>query len=267
MTASVFGVIIFVMVMTRESANSIAQVLKWGLCGLVLLAVYSFFYSPPLPEPGTADERLLQEPIQTSTERERFVFEKEDHRYWVEPKYNYEIWGTVVTKNMINIPIDVHNSREKDLCVIWGDNTQMDLSKMKFRSANFTCYISTRDTTTWKQFNQEQLSNNHLLASDPMVKKAISKANIGDQIYLKGVLANYGNEDTGQLMRKSSTVRNDTGNGACETIFVDEFEVLKASQPIKSAILKWSRWGTILFFVLNFWWMMKRRDYTDRKRH
>ena len=49
----------------------------------------------------------------------------------------------------------------------------------------------------------------------------------GDQIYLKGYLATYSQPGGG--LRGTSISRTDTGNGACETIYVEEFEFLKKS--------------------------------------
>jgi hypothetical protein len=44
----------------------------------------------------------------------------------------------------------------------------------------------------------------------------------GDHIRLKGVLAKYANKDSG-FNRGTSITREDTGNGACETIYLNEF--------------------------------------------
>jgi hypothetical protein len=46
---------------------------------------------------------------------------------------------------------------------------------------------------------------------------------IGDQVRVRGWLAAYG---SGANRRGTSTRRDDTGNGACETIFVNDFDVV-----------------------------------------
>jgi len=71
-----------------------------------------------------------------------------------------------------------------------------------------------------------QLSNNHLLANDGWVNEQIMSAEPGDQIAFSGVLASYSHSD-GQFERGSSTIRTDTGNGACETIFLQDFRIVK----------------------------------------
>lgn len=64
---------------------------------------------------------------------------------------------------------------------------------------------------------------------------------IGDYIHIKGMLASYRNP-ANHFFRGTSTVRTDKGNGACETIYVSEFEVLnKANSGVRSffQIAKW----------------------------
>jgi hypothetical protein len=69
-----------------------------------------------------------------------------------------------------------------------------------------------------------QLSNNHLISADPFVRDRIADVRIGDQIRIKGQLARYG--AVGGGLRGTSTTRDDTGDGACETILVEEFNIV-----------------------------------------
>lgn len=56
------------------------------------------------------------------------------------------------------------------------------------------------------------------------VRKTIAEANIGDQIVLRGYLADYTNPKG--YLRKTSITRTDTGNGACETIWVEQASII-----------------------------------------
>jgi hypothetical protein len=54
---------------------------------------------------------------------------------------------------------------------------------------------------------------------------------VGDQIRIKGWLSSYGVAKNGKLIggkRGTSTVPNDTGNGACETIYLQTIHILKS---------------------------------------
>jgi hypothetical protein len=70
-----------------------------------------------------------------------------------------------------------------------------------------------------------QLSNNHLISADPRIRERVAQIRIGDQVHIKGSLARYGAVG-GAGLRGTSATRDDTGDGACETILVDELEIV-----------------------------------------
>ena len=51
----------------------------------------------------------------------------------------------------------------------------------------------------------------------------------GDQIKIKGYLVDYKVAKDGQTLftRGTSTTRTDNGNGACETIYVEDVEIIR----------------------------------------
>ena len=59
------------------------------------------------------------------------------------------------------------------------------------------------------------------------LREQVGKIRVGDQVRFRGYLASYSN-DTGSK-RGTSTTRTDTGNGACETIFVEDFQILRGA--------------------------------------
>ena len=61
---------------------------------------------------------------------------------------------------------------------------------------------------------------------------------------MRGYLASYG---TGAGARRgTSTTREDTGNGACETIYVEKFEIVAAA----SSGWRLSMYGSLAVFLL-----------------
>ena len=115
-----------------------------------------------------------------------------------------------------------------DVCVIWGDNTKNPrLDKIDFWNGIFTCNVQTRDQQAWERFDGSQLSNNHLLSADEYIRKQVKGVNVGDQIRVKGFLTGYSSAGVGK--RGTSTTRTDTGDGACETLFVERFEIVQAA--------------------------------------
>jgi hypothetical protein len=111
------------------------------------------------------------------------------------------------------------------ISMVWGNNTSgAQLDKIDFWNGIFTCNVKTRDQAAWESFDMYQLSNNHLISDDDFIRDQVRKVKVGDQVRIQGVLASY--ESPGGL-RGTSTTRTDTGDGACETIYVDRFEILQ----------------------------------------
>lgn len=75
----------------------------------------------------------------------------------------------------------------------------------------------------------ECCSNNHLIPSDNKIKKLINSIKEGDFVRIEGYLVNvYCKESDGSYFSwNTSTSRNDTGNGACEVVYVTNITWLK----------------------------------------
>lgn len=69
-------------------------------------------------------------------------------------------------------------------------------------------------------------ANMHLIPANKSIRKKIKKADEWDLIKLQGYLVKVISDDNRRW--KSSLTRNDTGGGACEVIWVEEFEILKS---------------------------------------
>jgi hypothetical protein len=123
---------------------------------------------------------------------------------------------------------------------------------VRFKHGEFTCYYSYNQPID-PPFNGTLLSNNHLIPSDRNIERKMAGVNIGDQIRIKGYLANYKTTDengreTG--WRNTSISREDVRNGACEIIYVNEIEIIKRGNFIYF-ILKKSI-PIFIFLILGF---------------
>ena len=89
------------------------------------------------------------------------------------------------------------------------------------------------------------------------IKNVMMKAEKGDQVYVKGYLAEYSHSNE-EFKRGTSISRDDSGNGACETIYVTSFKILKKANFAWRLVNNFSK-GVILvcmvflifFFVKN----------------
>jgi hypothetical protein len=211
----------------------------------MMLLLASCWQRNEFPENLSVAPDLLEPPVQRTASIRPFTVSNNGTDYRIVPRYHYELNGLVVSYAHHNGNYSLHrlwndHINVADVCVVWSENTNAaDLNRIKFWNGKFTCNFETNDTGVWKRFRQDQISNNHLLTDDRRIRKKIKQVSIGDQIRIRGWLVNYSN-DSG-FSRGTSTTRDDTGNGACETIYLKDFEIL---QPLDNG------WRTLMSLAL-----------------
>jgi len=67
-------------------------------------------------------------------------------------------------------------------------------------------------------------------------------------VHFKGILVDYTNDENGGV-RHTSTHRRDTGNGACEVVYLDDFTVIKKANPILRNFYMLTKWAAIFSFL------------------
>jgi hypothetical protein len=231
----------------RDKTPGLRRLAKLILPIAALAVVVSFFMRNRLPDKSLIHGSLLQSPIQTEDGvPEPFEVTRKDVTYTVTPLFSYELWGMIVSYHDSASFIDLSHKlwndyiNVKDVCVIWGKNVETGVYKrMTFRNRDFTCFYRYPDQETGDLFTENALSNNHLLPADPIVTASVKRARKGDQVRFKGWLVSYGQKGA-PYARGSSTVRNDRGNGACEVVYVTEFEILREANAAWRALFKLS---------------------------
>ena len=217
----------------------------WIFLASLGVLLISFWNRNDIPSKLTLRAELEQEPAQKPVVKDPFSVEYKGVTYEVEPRYAYDLYGMLVSYRHHDGNSTMHRLSNDhlnvaDFCVVWGDTAASEhLGKISFWNGIFTCNVTTRDPEAWSRFRMDQLSNNHLISDSELVRRAIGKVKIGDQIRIRGWLANYG--AAGQPKRGTSTRRDDQGNGACETIFVDDFQLIEAA---------FSPWRTAMYVSL-----------------
>jgi len=185
--------------------------------------------------PGNIDyvPAIVHEPEQTKTDKRPFDVAYKDVEYRVAPEFDYDIVGMIVSYRHHDNNSRMHRLANDhlnmlDVCVVWGDNaTVAQLDKIDFWNGIFTCNFKTRDQAAWDSFDVNKISNNHLISDDDYIRDQVRKIKIGDQIRVRGYLASYGSGNVPP--RGTSTTRTDTGDGACETIYVERFEIVRTA--------------------------------------
>lgn len=236
------------------------KLIKIVLLISIILFFISYFQRGNLPERKEILEELYQDPKQTEIEASSFPIQEKEFTYKIVPKYSYELYGLIVSCHDSESWFDVFHEKDplntKDICVVWGDNTKNGVyQKMKFTHGEFTCYARFKpniNPSWYSEFSGSQISNSHLLPKDERIYKAMKEATVGEQIYLKGYLVDYSIESTEGIIRKrdTSTIRTDTGNGACEIVYVTDFQILKKGNLVYSLINRISKYSAIVCFIL-----------------
>ena len=220
----------------------------------------SFWNRNDLPGDVEFRPEVLAEPQQEATRARPFnaVFKGVDYK--VEPEYEYDLAGMVVSfrhhdgNSRMHFRANDHLNM-MDVCVVWGVTATSNLlRKIKFWNGIFTCNFQTRNQEAWEAFNVEQISNNHLISDDLYIRGQVKDIRIGDQIRVRGYLASYSNDAGGK--RGTSTTRKDTGDGACETVFVEQFDIIRPA----TGWWRTSMWASLLVLGAGLF-MHFRRPY------
>ena len=190
----------------------------------------SFWNRNELPRDIDYRPDIAAPPKQSVTREPAFDVSYKGINYRIEPEYDYDLFGMVVSYRHHDGESRMHRRAGDhlnmlDVCVVWGDNAVNEqLRKIDFWNGIFTCNVKTRDRAAWESFDIYQLSNNHLVSADDRIRDQVSGVRVGDQIRVRGWLSSY----TGPAgTRGTSTTRMDTGDGACETIYVEAFEIVE----------------------------------------
>jgi len=245
--------------MRRGNTSNLGVFLRIALyisCGLLAI---SYIQKRILPPKNQVISELNRSPAQRKVRMEPFEKTVKDITYTISPQYSYELYGLIVSEHRTDSMFDYYHNKWKDLlnvkdvCVIWGDNIESQVYKrMKFKSGSYTCYVSVNSETAeedWQKFDMNSLSNNHLLSEDPKINKLIKKASVGDQISFQGYLSQY-SHDASNFSRGTSTTRTDKGNGACETIYVTDFKILKRTNNFWHFIYNISKFLIVAILLL-----------------
>jgi hypothetical protein len=205
------------------------------MAGGAALFAASLYLRHALPEPAQLRADLANEPVQVPVQAAPFQTTVAGVTYTIKPVAEYEIWGLVVSNhdtstwwNWIHAASNDHLN-VVDLCVVFAENvTRSAYVGLDYSSGQFVCYVQTRSTEKWQRFSMRAIANNHLLADRPSLVAKLRDVRIGDQVRIRGWLAEYSHRHGFAFTRGTSVTRDDTGNGACETIYVQEVEVLKS---------------------------------------
>ncbi len=184
---------------------------------IILYGAFDWWSSRPVSHgPGVMAQ---DPPEQTAPSTAPFAFKA----YQVTPLADFHVNARVLSKKKYSF------GRESDLAPIdlalgWGRmSDESVLQKLKIHQSNRFYFWSTDQFPIPKNEIETHSANMHLIPADSSVLKQIKAARTGDIVDFDGYLVQVTGEDNWKW--KSSLSRNDTGNGACEVIFIEQFQI------------------------------------------
>lgn len=241
---------------------------------LILTLIITYFTRKNYRKVDEIDSEVLEEPIQTELreeEKEKIEFVKNDVQYQLEPLYHYEINALIVHEMTYDnwYSLSKHDSiSPKDLCMIWGSNAENKAYQnkdLKFSQDMRFCFWNYYGDI---KFNNNEISNSHLLTNDKELNQKAKSLLTGDQVKIKGKLVNVTETDSEDPLYsskiQSSTDREDSGAGACEVILTEDIEIIQKGNPISSALYVLSLYGLVGFIIFNiiyFFISINRKKY------
>jgi hypothetical protein len=215
----------------------------------VLIWTASLFFADRLPQSSEILPELIKEPLQEPVYLPPFTVTKNNITYTITPVFSYRISGLLVTQHNSKSWIDMSHEdwkdfiNVKDISLIWGQNLETnDFRRVSYSHGDWTGYYSYRGDV---KFDGRCFSNNHLIPANDTIAKTIIGARVGDQVRIKGQLANYARNNS-EFHRNTSATRDDSGNGACEIIYVTEFTILNEANPIWRELQRLSFFAALL---------------------
>jgi len=184
------------------------------LIGLVVL-FFSLLFKNRWPKPFEIRPECLQEPVQTQEDvPEPFIDEAKGYRYEVQPLFNYELWGMVVSSHYAGSITDFAHDAWKDYLTSRTSASSSPepgdrrLPLRELPQPGLHLLLQLPGPRRRELFSGAHIANNHLITSDPVLVRAIKRARRGDQVRIKGWLVNYRHEGS-PYGRSTSTVRTD----------------------------------------------------------
>ena len=157
----------------------------------------------------------ISEPIQTEYQNNK-TLKKGNKTINIDMLYKYEITGRVTNIEKYNNNEIFSKISPLDIGISWGETAeQNNHNKIKYSSIGDRKVYSSYSYDA--VYNSFEISNNHLIPQNDKIKKYLSLIKKNDYIKIEGYLVNISSNN---WYNRTSTTRNDTGDGACEIIYV-----------------------------------------------
>lgn len=184
---------------------------------IALLLLRSCQDRKPSSTPPPSSTQL--EPIQTDPTKKTFVFKD----YSITPLADFQITAKVLSSEKYHIGDDA-DLAPVDLVLGWGRMADDKVLKnIDISQSNRWYYWETDSLPIPQREIETHSANMHMIPQDDKIKSILLDAKEGEVVTIKGVLVRI--EREGGWHWQSSLSREDTGDGACEVVFVESAQI------------------------------------------
>jgi hypothetical protein len=188
---------------------------------------------------------LIPEPIQTKIDEEQFTEKVRNRTLTITKLAEYDITGRVeaienYSTNAVSDALSFKGSNVYDyispidLTLSWGElaldrnagHIKADQHYMNTERVVWLSYDNILGQKYDQNFIFSHVSNNHLISLNNGIRNELSKVKVSQVVRITGYLVGITCDD-GSYWGPSSLKRTDTGNHACEIIYVTDFLIMK----------------------------------------
>lgn len=191
----------------------------WLFVIICLIGAYTHWHHhsidrpPGILAPDPPKQRAMHDPVPT--------FEKQG--YHIKPLATFEVEARVLLKENYWLGREADLS-PVDLALGWGRmSDSMVLKHFDFKQSGRFYYWQAGAFPIPRSEVETHTANMHMIPATNTVEKRLNDVRPGHVIKLRGFLAEVRADDGWHW--RSSLTRNDTGDGACEVVWVENLEV------------------------------------------
>jgi len=183
----------------------------------VLIAGWLWSHRERSHPPGAiAESDPLQQPVSTVPKLER-------NGYQIEPLQRFDIEARVLSASTYRLDREA-DLAPVDLALGWGRMSDSGvLDKISISQTGRFYFWRTEDFPIPRREIETHSANMHMIPSSPAIERKLKNISVGQIVTISGYLVEATAGDGWRW--RSSLTRDDTGQGACELIWVDDLAV------------------------------------------
>ena len=183
---------------------------------------YAFFHAPS-KEISYVNSDFPVEPVQTRYLNDDFIaINQKELDLKIYPKAKYQIYAMVMSKHKYSFGWQSRIS-PYDFALAWDKLMLLEYQKgiSYSQSGRWYYYNYKAEYPLQNSYIMSHSSNHHIIPCNDNLKKAADRIKKGDKIYLEGYLVSIKGKLKGRdVWWNSSLSRNDSGDGACELLYL-----------------------------------------------